>query len=53
MKPMNLSMAVRLVVVNSWLMDIEHNIARMTYLKSAQPEQAASDFISRMSVNKR
>ena len=45
-------MAVRIVVVNSWLMAIEHNIAGMTHLKSAQPKQVASVFISRMSVNK-
>jgi hypothetical protein len=52
MKPMNLSMVVRPVVVNSWLMAIEHNIAGMTHLKYAQPEQVASVFTSRMSVNK-
>ena len=52
MKPINLSMAVKIVVANSWLMAIEHNIAGMTHLKSAQPEQAASVFTSRMSVNK-
>ena len=45
-------MAVRLVVVNSKLTAIEHNIAGMTHLKSAQPKQAASVFTSRMSVNK-
>jgi hypothetical protein len=50
---MNLSIVVRLVLVNSWLMAIEHNIAVMTHLKSVQPEQAASVFTSRMSVNKR
>ena len=49
---MNLSMAVRPVVVNSWLMAIEHNIAGMTHLKSAQPEQAASVFTSRMLVSR-
>jgi hypothetical protein len=49
---MNLSMAVRPIVVNSWLMAIEHNIEEMTHLKSTQLEQAASAFTSRMSVNK-
>jgi hypothetical protein len=49
---MNLSIAVRLVVVNSWLMAIEHNIVGTTHLKSAQPEQAVSIFTSRMSVKK-
>jgi hypothetical protein len=49
---MNLSMVVRLVLVNSWLMAIEHNIVGTTHLKLEQPEQAASVFTSRMSVNK-
>ena len=40
---MNLFLAVRPVVVNSWLTAIEHNIEG-TYLKSAQPKQAASVF---------
>ena len=46
MKPMNLSMAVRPVVVNSWLMAIEYDIAGTTHLKSAQLEQAALVFTS-------
>jgi hypothetical protein len=49
---MNLSMTVRLVLVNSWLMAIEHNIVGTTHLKSEQPEQAALVFTSRMPVNK-
>jgi hypothetical protein len=36
-------LVVRLVVVNSWLTAIEHNIAR-THLKSTQPKQVASVF---------
>jgi hypothetical protein len=49
---MNLSLAVSPVVVNSWLMALEHNIAGTTHLKSAQPEQAASVFTSTMLANK-
>ena len=42
---MNLFLAVRLVVVNSLLMAIKHNIAG-THLKSTQPKQAALVFTS-------
>ena len=42
---MNLFLTVRLVVVNSWLMAIENNIAG-THLKFAQPKQAALVFTS-------
>jgi hypothetical protein len=48
---MNLFLAVRPVVVNSWLTTIEHNIVG-THLKFAQPKQAALVFTSRMSANK-
>ena len=42
---MNLFLVVRLVVVNSWLTAIKHNIAG-THLKYAQPKQAALVFTS-------
>jgi hypothetical protein len=48
---MHFSMAVRPVVVNSWLIAIEHNIAGTTHLKSTQPKPALV-FTSRMLVNK-
>ena len=38
---MNLFLAVRPVIVNSWLTTIEHNIAE-THLKSIQPKPVAS-----------
>ena len=42
---MNLVLAVKPVVVNSWLTAIEHNIVG-THLKSTQPKHAALVFTS-------